>query len=64
MNPHTRPPGWVWNGMIDRYPSLIVRPADPAGVAAAVRLAHNKEMRGISGRSGILGRITRQAQSF
>ena len=41
MNPHTRPPGWVWNGMIDRYPSLIVRPADPEGVAAAVRLAHN-----------------------
>ena len=34
----------VWNGMIDRYPSLIVRPTSPGEVAAAIRLAREHDL--------------------
>ena len=34
----------VWNGMIDRRPALIVRPADADDVAAAVRFGRDAEM--------------------
>jgi FAD/FMN-containing dehydrogenase len=32
----------VWNGRIDRHPGAILRAADAADVAAAVRLAHDR----------------------
>src|SRR4051812_6401983 len=32
----------VWNGMIDRRPALVGRPADEAGVQALVNLAREK----------------------
>ena len=31
----------VWNGMIDKYPALIVRPNDAAAVGAAIRFARD-----------------------
>lgn len=31
----------IWNGMIDRYPAMIARPADAADVAKAVRFARS-----------------------
>jgi FAD/FMN-containing dehydrogenase len=34
----------VWNGMIDRYPALIVRPYDSADVAAAVNFARDSSL--------------------
>jgi FAD/FMN-containing dehydrogenase len=34
----------VWNGMIDRYPALIVRPTNPDEVAAAIRLAREHDL--------------------
>ena len=34
----------VWNGMIDRYPALIVRPTTPDEVAAAIRLARDHDL--------------------
>jgi hypothetical protein len=34
----------VWNGMIDRRPSLIARPRTPASVAAVVRLAREHQI--------------------
>jgi FAD/FMN-containing dehydrogenase len=34
----------VWNGMVDRYPALVVRPTSPADVAAAVRYGRKQEL--------------------
>ena len=34
----------VWNGMIDRYPELVVRPANADDVAAAIRFARDEEL--------------------
>jgi len=34
----------VWNGMIDRYPALIVRPTTTDDVAAAIRLAREHDL--------------------
>jgi FAD/FMN-containing dehydrogenase len=34
----------VWNGMIDRYPALIVRPTGPDDIAAAIRYAREEEL--------------------
>jgi hypothetical protein len=34
----------VWNGMVDRRPALVVRPADAAGVIAAVRFAREQDL--------------------
>ena len=34
----------VWNGMIDRYPALIVRPTTAEEVAAAIRLAREHDL--------------------
>ncbi len=34
----------VWNGMIDRYPSLIVRCAGVADVASAVEFAREQDL--------------------
>ncbi|HXV02870.1 MAG TPA: FAD-binding oxidoreductase [Gaiellaceae bacterium] len=34
----------VWNGMIDRYPALIVRPTGPEDIAAAIRYAREEEL--------------------
>jgi len=34
----------VWNGMVDRHPSLVVRPTSPADVAAAIRFAREHEL--------------------
>jgi FAD/FMN-containing dehydrogenase len=34
----------VWNGMIDRYPALIVRPTGPEDIATAIRHAREEEL--------------------
>src|SRR5690349_5420047 len=34
----------VWNGMIDKYPALIVRPLGNAGVIAAVNFARDQQL--------------------
>src|SRR6476469_8269298 len=34
----------VWNGMVDRHPSVVVRPRDAADVATAVRLARDADL--------------------
>ncbi|MDT4909212.1 MAG: hypothetical protein QOF87_807 [Pseudonocardiales bacterium] len=34
----------VWNGMIDRYPALVVRPRTADDVAAAIRLAQDHDL--------------------
>jgi FAD/FMN-containing dehydrogenase len=34
----------VWNGTVDRYPALVVRPTSPADVVAAVRFAREREL--------------------
>ena len=34
----------VWNGMIDRYPALILRPTNEDEVAAAIRLAREHDL--------------------
>ena len=34
----------VWNGMIDRYPALILRPVSTAGVVQAVNYARERDM--------------------
>jgi FAD/FMN-containing dehydrogenase len=34
----------VWNGMIDRRPAIVMRPADAAGVATAIRFAREQEL--------------------
>jgi FAD/FMN-containing dehydrogenase len=34
----------VWNGMIDRYPALIVRPTGADDIAAAIRYAREQEL--------------------
>src|SRR5262249_51525027 len=34
----------VWNGLIDKRPALIVRPADPSDVARAVAFARDNEL--------------------
>lgn len=34
----------VWNGMIDKYPALIVRPVDNADVVAAVNFARDNDL--------------------
>jgi FAD/FMN-containing dehydrogenase len=34
----------VWNGMIDRYPALIVRPTGPEDIATAIRHAREQEL--------------------
>jgi FAD/FMN-containing dehydrogenase len=44
-----RDPGYdaarvVWNGMIDRYPALIVRPTGPEDIATAIRHAREEEL--------------------
>lgn len=41
----------VWNGMIDRYPALIVRPTTASGVAKAITFARTHALR-ISVRGG------------
>lgn len=41
----------VWNGMIDRYPELVVRPENTDDVAAAIRFAREEELT-IAVRSG------------
>ena len=34
----------VWNGMIDRYPAMIVRPTGPEDIATAIRHAREQEL--------------------
>ncbi|HET9324724.1 MAG TPA: FAD-binding oxidoreductase [Gaiellaceae bacterium] len=34
----------VWNGAIDRYPAIVVRPTNTADVVAAVRFARDQEL--------------------
>src|SRR6476469_4016170 len=34
----------VWNGMVDRHPSVVVRPSDAADVATAVRWARDADL--------------------
>jgi len=34
----------VWNGMIDRYPAIVVRPTGAADVASAVRFAREQDL--------------------
>ena len=41
----------VWNGMIDRYPALVVRPTGADDVASAIRFAREHELM-IAVRSG------------
>ena len=41
----------VWNGMVDRRPALVVRPAGPDDVVAAVRFAREQELE-VAVRSG------------
>ena len=34
----------VWNGMIDRYPAVVVRPTDPEDVVSAVSFARDQDL--------------------
>ncbi len=39
----------AWNGMVDKYPALVVRPRETADVVAAVRFARRHQLE-IAGR--------------